>query len=410
MGQHAGTRGLDIERIRKDFPLLTKRISGKPVIYFDSAATGQKPMVVMERLQQFYSSEYAKPQEKHKLSKNVTSELDDARSKIADFFGARDKEIVFTRGCTEAINLVAGGFARGLLKSGDDVLVTALEHHANIVPWQMACEQSGARLRVIPITSSGEPDMRAYEKMLTRRTKIVAVAHTSHVLGTILPVKEMAKLAHKKNIPLLVDGAQAAPHMPVDFKELDCDFYTLSGHKMGSPTGIGILYGKKKWLDKLPPSEGGADMSKKVSFEKTEFNPPPAKFEAGTPPFAEIIAFGELISYLEKLDMEKTSEYEKDLLDYATEKLSAIDQVVIHGTAPEKEPVISFQLLKKDVKKLEKYLSDKHNIFGRAGDLSAQPLMETLGVKNLYRVSFCYYNTYNEIDKFIRALNEFIRG
>jgi cysteine desulfurase / selenocysteine lyase len=364
--------------------------------------------VVLRRMYDFYAQEYAKPNEKHKLSEAVTKQLEAARSKIACFFGASSKEIIFTRGCTEAINVVAGSFTRGLLQKGDEILITELEHHANIVPWQMACESTGARLRVVPITATGEVDMEAYERMLTPKTRLVAVSHSSHVLGTILPVKRMARLAHRQGIPIMVDGAQAAPHMPVNLRDLDCDFYTLSGHKMGTPTGIGILYGKAKWLNRMPPYEGGSDMSKTVSFEESSYQSLPLKFEAGTSAFADIIAFGTLIDFLEKLDMDATSKYEQELMHYAEDALKKIPQVQLHGSAEEREPVLSFSLLKGDVKKLEKDLSEKHNIFVRAGDLSAQPLMKVLGVKGLLRISFCYYNTRAEIDKFIKALKSHI--
>jgi cysteine desulfurase/selenocysteine lyase len=401
---------LNIEKIRKDFPMLHTKQKGNPLVYLDSAATGQKPEAIIEKLKNFYTREYAKPKEEHELSKKVTKELEDARSKAADFIGAgSSKEIIFTRGCTESINVVATGFARGLLNKGDEILITAMEHHANIIPWQMACETTGARLVVAPITKTGELDMKAFEKLITKRTRLVSVVHSSHVLGTILPISEITSLAHKWDIPVLVDGAQSAPHMPVDMQELDCDFYTFSGHKMGSPSGVGILYGKKAWLEKLPPGEGGGDMAKKVTFEKTEYADLPEKFEAGTSPFAEIICFGALIDYLNELDMKKTSAYEKELLHYAEEKLSMIDKLTIMGAAPEKEPVISFAIDGIKMKKLEKEMSQEYNIMIRTGDMTAQPLLEVLGVKELARVSFCYYNTRGEIDYFISALKNFLK-
>jgi cysteine desulfurase/selenocysteine lyase len=249
----------------------------------------------------------------------------------------------------------------------------------------------------------------AFETLITKKTRLVSVVHSSHVLGTILPIREITSIAHRSDIPVLVDGAQAAPHMPVDMQELDCDFYTFSGHKMGTPSGVGILYGKKNWLDKLSPGEGGGDMAKKVTFEKTEYADLPEKFEAGTSPFAEIICFGALIDYLNELNMEKTSEYEKDLMHYAEEKLSMIDGLTMFGSAPEKEPVISFSIDGIKMKKLEKELSDEYNIMIRTGDLTAQPLLEVLGVKELARISFCYYNTKGEIDYFVSALKNFLK-
>jgi cysteine desulfurase/selenocysteine lyase len=401
---------LDIESIRRDFPMLQTKREGKPLVYLDSAATGHKPKRVMDKLIELYTSGYAKPKEENEPSKKITKEHEQARKKVADFMGASSpEEIIFSRGCTEAINMVSTGFARGLLNEGDEILITEMEHHANIVPWQMACETTGARLIIAPILANGELDMQAFEKLISKRTKIISVVHSSHVLGTILPIEEITHLAHKQNIPVLVDGAQAAPHMPVDMAKLDCDFYCFSGHKLGSPSGVGVLYGKKKWLEQLPPAEGGGDMASKVSFEKAEYAPLPEKFEAGTSPFVEIIAFGELLDYLKEIDMKKTSLYEQDLMAYTTEKLLAIDGLSIAGLAPEKEPVISFQIKGVKLKKLEKHLSDNYNIIIRAGDLTAQPLMEVLGVKELARVSLCYYNTKGEIDYFVAALKDFLK-
>jgi len=399
----------NVDKLRQEFPMLGKKVNRKPFIYFDNAATGHKPQSVLQRLQQFYMGEYGKPKESHELGKMATESVEEARSKIANFIGAgSEKSIVFTRGCTESINIVAGGFAREILKKRDEILITALEHHANIIPWQMACAQSGAILKVVPITPSGEVEIESFENMLSNRTKIVAVSHSSHVFGTILPVKKMIALAHKKGIPVLLDGAQTVPHMPVNVEDLDCDFYTFSAHKMGGPAGVGVLYGKRKWLNQLPPFEGGSDMAKKVSFEKTEYESVPQKFEAGTMPFADIIAFGAGIDFLEELGMENLFQYEQELLAYATEELSKISGVILLGSAAEKEAVISFYMEQKDVKKLEKYLSDEHNIFVRAGELNAQPLMKVLGVKGLLRISFSYYNTMSEIDTFVKALKKFL--
>ena len=401
----------DIKKIREDFPMLQKTIDGKQLIYLDSAATGQKPEVVMKRLYQYYTEEYAKPKEAHSLSQQTTKELEDVRSKVASFIGADSgEEIVFSRGCTESINMVAGGFGRSLLKEGDEIVITQLEHHANIIPWQIACEQSGAKIKVVPIDSNCELDIDAYRKILSSKTKVVAFLHSSHVLGTLLPAKQLIEIAHEKDIPVMVDGAQTAPHMPVNMKDLDCDFYTFSGHKMGSPSGVGILYGKKEWLKKSPPFEGGGDMAEKVTFE--DFKPAaiPHKFEAGTMPFAEIIAFGTLLDYLSELNMEHTAAYEQELLSYATEQLSQVEDVTIFGTSTDKEPVLSFNIKNKDVKKLEKFLNDAYNITTRAGVLSAQPLMKVLGIDGLLRLSFCYYNTKEEIDTCIGAIEEFIKS
>lgn len=400
-----------VAKIRSQFPMLGKRINRKPFIYFDNAATGHKPQVVLDSLQQFYSSAYGKPQEEHALSKETTKRIEGVRKKLAQFIGApSEKNIVFTRGCTEAINIVAGGFAKGILKKGDEVLITSLEHHANIVPWLMACELSGAVLKVVPLIDTGEVDIKAYKEMLSEKTKIVAMVHASHVLGTILPVKQMIKWAHQKGIPVMLDGAQAIPHMPVDMQELDCDFYIFSAHKMGGPTGLGVLYGKKKSLAQIPSFEGGSDMAKKVTFEKYEYADVPQKFEAGTMPFAEIIAFEALINFLQKLDMEKMFRYEQDLLHYAEKELNAIEGLHMMGSSADKEAVISFHIGDSDVKLLEKYLNDRHNIFVRAGELSAQPLMKLLGVKGLVRVSFSYYNTKEEVDALAKALKTYLRN
>jgi len=403
--------GFNVEKVRKEFPILSKKINGKQLIYFDSAATGHKPKRVIDKLYSFYLEEYGKPNEKHTLGKEATKEMDDARSKVASFIGASKKEVIFTKGCTEGINIVAGGFARGILRKGDIVLITELEHHSNIVPWIMACETTGAELRVIPILPSGELDMKVFEKMLTKKVKIISVSHSSHVLGTVLPIREITKMAHKRDIPVLVDGAQYAPYAKIDVKKLDCDFYTFSGHKMGSPSGIGVLYGKSSWLEKLPPYEGGNDMAKEVRFEEAVFANIPQKFEAGTQPFAQIIAFGELIDFLNEIDMEKSSQYEQELLKYATERLFEIEKVKVIGVAREKEPVISFYLDSMDVKDLEKFLDEKYNIAVRAGELSAQPLMKVLDIPDsqLLRVSLCYYNTFDEIDVLIRAVKRFIK-
>jgi cysteine desulfurase/selenocysteine lyase len=402
------THGLDIQKIRLNFPMLQQKVNGKPLIYMDSAATSHKPKIVIDRLQQFYLEEYAKPQEAHKLSVGATDALEDARSKAATLMGARTREIIFTRGCTEGINIVTHGFALALLKPDDEIIISELEHHANIVPWQMACQISGAVLKVVSLTPDGELDMNQLENMISERTKIISVSHSSHVLGTIFPIKEITALAHEHGVAVFVDGAQAIPHMPVNVQELDCDFYAFSCHKMGSPTGLGVLYGKEKWLNKIAPGLGGGEMAKEVTFERSTYAEIPTKFEAGTQPFAEIIAFGSLIDYLEGIGREQCAKYEQQLLSYATEKLSAIEGVKIYGQAAEREPVISFDIKGAQVKKLEKYLNDEWSIAVRAGELTAQPLMKFLGVKGLLRASLCFYNTFDEIDIFVQAVESFI--
>jgi cysteine desulfurase / selenocysteine lyase len=400
-----------VEKIRTQFPMLGKRINRKPFIYFDNAATCHKPQVVLNSLQKFYSAEYGKPNEEHALSKETTSRIEDARKAVANFIGApSEKNIVFTRGCTESLNIVSGGFARGILKKGDEVVITSLEHHANIVPWQMACELSGAILKIVPLIGTGEVDIKAYKSMLSDKTKIVAMVHASHVLGSILPVKQMIKWAHERKIPVMLDGAQAVPHMPVNMQELDCDFYTFSAHKMGGPTGLGVLYGKKKWLEQIPSFEGGSDMVKKVTFEKYEYADVPQKFEAGTMPFAEIIAFETLIGFLEKVNMEKVFRYEQELARYTEKEFNQIEGLFMMGSSADKVAVMSFHIGDNDVKLLEKYLNDRHNIFVRAGDLSAQPLIKLLRVKGLLRVSFSFYNTKEEVDALVKALKTYLRN
>jgi cysteine desulfurase/selenocysteine lyase len=283
-----------------------------------------------------------------------------------------------------------------------------LEHHSNIVPWQMACEQTGAKLVVTPIKDNGELDMEAYANLLSDKTKIVSICHSSNVLGTITPVEEIVRLAHDKGIPVLIDGAQTAPHMKVDMQEIDCEYFVFSVHKMGGPAGIGVLYGKSEWLGKLPPQWGGEAMADQVSFTKTSYQPAPKKFEAGTPAFEEIVACHVLIDYIEELNMDKTEQYEEELMIYAEHRLAEIEEVKIYGSAPVKEPVLAIDLKGMDVKELEKYLNDEYNIAVKAGELTAQPLMKYLGVKGLLRLAFCYFNTREEIDIFIDALEKFI--
>ena len=401
-------QGLDVNRIRADFPMLNHEMNGKRLIYFDSAATNHKPQVVIDRLVELYTSQYAKPQEAHPLSEYMTFEMENTRAKIADFIKASDtKEIVFTKNSTEGINIVANGFARSILSEGDEIIITALEHQANIVPWQMACDLSGAKIVVVPLNEKGEVTIEAVQHCISHNTKIISISHSSNVLGSITPIKEIAQLAHSTGIPVLLDAAQTAPHMPIDVKELDIDYMVFSIHKMGGPAGIGILYGKKDWLEKIPPHNGGSENAKDGTYQGTIYKSLPKKFESGTPPFEQIAAVSVLIDYVTKLDMQKTSKYEEELLDYATDKLSQIDKIKIYGTSSEKEPVLSFLLEGKDVKDMESYLVQEHNIYVRAGKLSSQPLMKYLGVDGLLRASFCYYNTREEIDSFVKAVREY---
>jgi cysteine desulfurase/selenocysteine lyase len=343
-------QGLDIQRIRNDFPMLKVEVNGKPLVYFDSAATNQKPQVVIDRLTELYTRQYGKTEEKHTFSQMMTSAYEETRSKAANFLGAKSaEEIVFTKGSTDGINIIANGFAKAILKQGDEIVISMLEHHSNIVPWQLACQLTGAKLVVAPIKDNGELDMDAFEQLLNDRTRIISLAHSSNVLGTILPVKQICEIAHRRGIPVLVDGAQTAPHMPVNVQEIGCDFYVFSVHKMGGPAGVGVLYGGFEWLDKLPPQQGGEGMASTVGFDESTYSPPPKKFEAGTPPFEEIVAFGTLIDYVNGLDFPKTADYERELMEYATQQLNNISQVSIYGASPDKEPVISFDLQGLDV-------------------------------------------------------------
>ncbi|WP_317195526.1 aminotransferase class V-fold PLP-dependent enzyme [Rufibacter psychrotolerans] len=313
------------------------------------------------------------------------------------------------RGCTEAINVVALGFARGLLQDGDEIIISLMEHHANIVPWQMAAQDSGAVVKVIPITETGELDLKALENLISDRTKIISLVHSSQILGTINPIKKITAMAHKKGIPVLVDGAQTAPHMPIDVQDLDCDFFTFSAHKMSGPTGVGVLYGKSEWLEKLPPHNGGGEMCDTVTFEQTTYKPIPKKFEAGTTSFADIISLGAVIDYHHALGMQAIADYEQELLEYGLEKLHQIKGLHILGSAPEKEPVVSFTIDGVDVKELEKYLNSEWGIAVKAGLLASQPLMKHLKVEQAIRASFCYYNTKEEIDTLTQAIETFIQ-
>ena len=403
-------QGLDIAKIRQDFPMLQQKVAGKPLIYFDSAASNHKPKAMTDRLLEFYTKQYGKLNEEHTFAKMATEAYDATRKKVANWINAKsEKEIVFVKSATEGINVVALAFERGILKADDEILITALEHHANIVPWQIACQQTGAKLIVAPINETGDLEMDKFEKLITDKTKIISVSHSSNVLGTILPIKAIVKLARKQNIPVMVDGAQMAPHSPLDMQDLGCDFYTFSGHKMGSASGVGILYGKTEWLEKLHPHHGGSEMAQKVTFEKTDYKSDFQKFEAGTSAFAEIIAFGSLVDYIQELGTQKLADYEQELLTYATEKLRTFENLKIIGTSEEKEPVISFYIEGQDMKKLEKYLNDEANIAVRAGKLSAETLLSYLNVPVLLRVSLCYFNTREEIDTLVKVMQDFLK-
>ncbi|PJJ59549.1 aminotransferase class V-fold PLP-dependent enzyme [Hymenobacter chitinivorans] len=409
-------QGYPLDQIRRDFPALQQQVNGQPLMYLDTAASCHKPRVLVERIQQLYLEQYAKPHEKHPMSQAITGQLEHTRQQVADLLNASKEEIVFVRGCTEGINLVATGFERALLQEGDEVIVTMMAHHSNYLPWELACHQTKALLKVLPITGSGEIDLNQLADAITDKTRLIAVEHSSHVLGTINPIQQIVALAHKRgNIAVFVDGAQAAPHMPVDMRELGCDFYTFSAHKMGGPSGVGVLYGRQKWLKKLPPYQLGEEMVDKVSIARrvstteSTFQDPPKRFEGGTPAFVEIIGFGAVIDYLNGIGRAKIQQYEESLLHYAQEQLEPLERVRIVGTAPEKEPLVSFTLEGIEATKAESWFNEHTGIALRAGELSAQPLMKSLGLKGVLRISLGYFNTVQEIDQFTDALQQCIR-
>ncbi|MED5586879.1 MAG: cysteine desulfurase [Verrucomicrobiota bacterium] len=392
---------------RSDFPILQREVQGKPLVYLDNAATTQKPQVVIDRVSDFLANENANIHRGvHYLSMEATDAYDRARARVAGFINAAQPgEIIFTRGTTEAINLVACSFALPRLESGDEILLTAMEHHANIVPWQIVAKQSGAKLKVAPVTDCGEVDLEAFSNLLGERTRIAAFTHVSNVLGTINPAQQMIAMAREKGIPVLLDGAQAVPHIPVDVRALDCDFYTFSSHKLFGPDGVGILYGRQELLGRMPPYQGGGDMIEQVSFENTTFRAPPERFEAGTPNISGAIGLGAAIEYLEGLDRETIHAREEELLAYATKQLGEIPGLSITGTAPEKVAVISFTLQSAHPHDIGTIL-DASGIAIRAGHHCAQPLMQRLGVPATARASFAFYNTPEEVDSLTDALME----
>lgn len=399
----------DVARVREDFPVLRQLSNGKPLVYLDNTATSQKPQVVIDRIRDFYANEYATVRRGvHYLSERATFAHDQARKKIADFVNAGDpRQLIFVRGTTEAINLVASGFANAILQPGDEILLTQMEHHANIVPWQLAAERVGARIVVAPMNEAGELELESLEALLTERTKIVGVAHVSNALGTINPVKRVVEMAHLRGIPVLVDGAQAAPHTKVDVQDLGCDFYAFSGHKMFGPTGIGALYGTREWLERLPPYQGGGDMILSVTFEKTVFNTIPHKFEAGTPAIAEAIGLGAAVDYLTGLGIERVAAYEHELLAYATERLSSVEGVRLVGTAREKASVLSFTV--DDIHPHDVgTILDQEGIAIRVGHHCAQPVMQFFNVPATARASFAFYNTHDQVDALVRGIERCI--
>lgn len=403
-------KGLDIEAIRADFPILSTLCHGVPLVYLDNGATTQKPNAVIDRITQFYQQEYGTVRRGiYELSAKSTAAFDLVRQQVAEFLNApTTQSIVFTKGTTEAINLVAYGYGRLFVKPGDNIVVSCLEHHANLVPWQQLCLELGAELRIIPADDAGVLDQSVYESLLDERTRLVAVAHVSNVLGTIHPVAQMAKAAHAKGCPILVDGAQGAPHMPVDVQALDCDFYTFSGHKTYGPSGVGVLYGRLELLDKMQPYQFGGDMIESVTLESTTFAKPPHKFEAGTPPIAQVIGLGAAIDYLQHIGLEAIEAYEHELLTYATTRLAEVDGCRIIGQAPNKASLVSFVL--RDVHPHDvATLLDQKGIAVRAGHHCAQPVMARYGVPATTRASFAFYNTPSEIDALVTALQGIVK-
>ena len=400
---------LEIQHIRTDFPILEEKIYNKDLIYFDNGATTQKPRCVVEKIEEGYYHLNANIHRGvHYLSQKATEAHEAARSTVADFLHAgKLEEIIFTRGTTEAINLVATSFGEAFCHEGDEVIVSVMEHHSNIVPWQMLCERKGMKLRVIPMNERGELDLDVFKSLLNEKTKIVSIAHVSNVLGTINPVAEIIRIAHAKNVPVLVDGAQAVPHIPVNVVELDADFYVFSGHKIYGPTGIGALYGKSDWLNAIPPYQGGGEMIATVTFEKTTYNELPFKFEAGTPDYIGSTALAEALRYVQHIGLDKIAAHEHELLTYCTEKLLEIEGMRIIGTAKEKSSVISFL-----VGNIHPYdlgmLLDKLGIAVRTGHHCAQPLIDSLGIPGTVRASFAFYNTKEEIDTFVAALKRVV--
>ncbi len=395
----------DVERIKEDFPILKQKVYGKPLVYLDNAATGQKPRTVIEATDRYYSAENSNVHRGvHYLSELATREYEEARGKIQRFINAaHSHEIIFVRGTTEAINLVAGSYGRANLSAGDEVLITAMEHHSNIVPWQIVCQEKGARLRVAPINDDGELIWAEFETALNERTRIVSVAHVSNALGTINPVRRIIEAAHRFNVPVLIDGAQAAPHLRIDVQELDCDFYAISSHKAFGPTGVGVLYGKTDLLEAMPPYQGGGDMIASVTFEKTTYNVLPHKFEAGTPNVAGVIGFGAAIDYLGGVGLDRVAAYEHELLAYGTEALSRIPGLRLIGTAKEKASVLSFVLDGIHAHDVGTIV-DREGIAIRTGHHCAMPVMDRFGVPATSRASLALYNTKEEIDALVAAI------
>ena len=401
----AQTVALNIDTIRQDFPSLQQEVYGRPLVYFDNAATAQKPRLVIDRVQAYYERENSNVHRGvHYLSQTATDAYEATRASVKDLINAKhEHEIIYTSGTTAGINLVAQSFGRKYIGEGDEILISAMEHHSNIVPWQLLCQQTGAKLKVIPMNDAGELDMEAYANLLNEKTKLVSVVCISNSLGTINPVRDIIRQAHAHDIPVLLDAAQVVPHDTLDVQELDCDFVVFSGHKMFAPTGTGILYGKEKWLEEMPPYMGGGDMIKMVRFDETIYSDLPHKFEAGTPNIAGFVGLGAAISYINKLGYEQIAAWEQELLDYGTQQLSQIDGIRIIGTASQKASLISFL-----IGEIHPYdagtILDRLGIAIRTGHHCTQPVMHRFGIPGTIRASFAFYNTKEEIDRLVEGI------
>ena len=397
----------DVHAVRRDFPILSREIGGKPLVYLDSAATSQKPQAVIDALTAYYGGINANVHRGvHTLSQEATDAYEGARAKVRAFINAaEDAEVVFTRGTTEGINLVAQALGALRVGPGSEVIVSNMEHHSNVVPWQILCEQRGARLRVVPINDDGELLMDEYESMLGPQTALVSIVHLSNALGTINPAKDIVAMAHARGVPVLLDGAQAVPHLPVDVRDLDCDFYVFSGHKLFGPTGIGVLYGKRAWLEQMPPYQGGGDMIKSVTFEKTIYNDLPYKFEAGTPHIAGVVGLGAAIDYVNGVGLERAAAYEDELLEYGTERLRVIEGLTLIGTARRKAGVLSFVLDGIHPHDIGTIL-DTQGVAIRTGHHCTQPLMQRFQIPATARASLAFYNTRAEIDALVEGIHK----
>ena len=397
----------DVSRVRRDFPILAQQVHGKPLVYLDNAATSQKPQSVLDTLSRYYTTENSNVHRGiHYLSEQATADYEDARSKVRGLLNASDdREIIFVRGTTEGINLVAGSYGRANVGQGDEVVISAMEHHSNIVPWQILCQERGAHLRVVPMNDDGDLLVDEYERLLGPRTKLVSMVHVSNSLGTINPVRRIIEMAHSRGVPVLLDGAQSTPHMNVDVRDLDCDFFVFSGHKLYGPTGIGVLYGKADLLESMPPYQGGGDMIKSVTFEKTLYNDLPYRFEAGTPNIAGTIGLGAAVDYVTSVGLENIEAYEHELLDYGTKALSSISGLRLVGTARKKAGILSFVLDGVHPHDIGTIL-DSEGIAVRTGHHCTQPVMARFGIPATARASLAFYNTREEIDALVKGIDK----